>query len=86
VVATRVGGVPRYVTEGENGLLADSGDVDGFARAIRELLDQPERARAMGLAGRRRVLERHSWRKSAEKLLALYERLLAAGAQAGLSR
>ena len=34
VVATRVGGVPRYVTEGENGLLAAAGDADGFARAI----------------------------------------------------
>ncbi|MGE3272006.1 MAG: glycosyltransferase family 4 protein [Chloroflexota bacterium] len=77
VVATRVGGVPRYVTEGENGLLADSGDADGFARAIVDLLDQPERAHEMGLAGRRRVLERHSWRKSAEKLMALYEQLLA---------
>ena len=78
VVATRVGGVPRYVTEGENGLLAEGGDADGFSRAILELLDQPDRAREMGLAGRRRVLERHSWRKSAEKLVALYDRLLAA--------
>lgn len=76
VVATRVGGVPRYVTEGENGLLADGGDVQGFARTIDELLNQPERARDMGQAGRRRILERHSWRKSAEKLLALYETLL----------
>src|SRR4051794_18889348 len=82
VVATRVGGVPRYVTEGENGLLADGGDADGFARAILDLLDQPERARAMGLAGRQRILERHSWRKSAEKLLALYEQLMATGARA----
>jgi glycosyltransferase involved in cell wall biosynthesis len=78
VVATRVGGVPRYVTEGENGLMADGGDADGFARAILELLDRPDRAREMGLAGRRRVLKRHSWRKSAEKLVALYDRLLAA--------
>jgi glycosyltransferase involved in cell wall biosynthesis len=75
-VATRVGGVPRYVTEGENGLLADGGDADGFARATLELLDQPERARAMGLAGRLRILDRHSWRKSAEKLVTLYDRLL----------
>ena len=44
VVATRVGGVPRYVTEGENGLLADGGDADGFARAI---------LRAAGAAGAR---------------------------------
>jgi len=77
VVATRVGGVPRYVTDCENGLLAESGDADGFAEAILRLLDEPELARRMGLAGRRRVVERHSWRKSAERLLALYERLLA---------
>jgi glycosyltransferase involved in cell wall biosynthesis len=83
VVATRVGGVPRYVTEGENGLLADGGDAPGFARAILELLGNPERSRAMGLAGRARILERHSWRKSAEKLVALYDRLLAAPARTG---
>jgi glycosyltransferase involved in cell wall biosynthesis len=83
VVATRVGGVPRYVTEGENGLLADGGDADGFARAILELLDQPARAREMGRSGRQRILERHSWRKSAEKLLGLYDRLLSAGVRAG---
>jgi glycosyltransferase involved in cell wall biosynthesis len=88
VVATRVGGVPRYVTEGENGLLAAcpeerrGGDPDGFAGAILELLAQPERAAEMGRAGRRRVLERHSWRKSAEKLLRLYDRLLSSGARA----
>jgi glycosyltransferase involved in cell wall biosynthesis len=80
VVATRVGGVPRYVTEGENGLLADGNDAPGFAQAILELLDHPERARAMGEAGRTRILARHSWRKSAEKLVALYDRLLAAPA------
>jgi glycosyltransferase involved in cell wall biosynthesis len=77
VVATRVGGVPRYVTDGENGLLADTGDAPGFARAILDLIAQPERAASMGRAGRQRVLERHSWRKSAEKLVALYDRLLA---------
>jgi glycosyltransferase involved in cell wall biosynthesis len=83
VVATRVGGVPRYVTEGENGLLTDGGDASGLARAILELLGNPERSREMGLAGRRRILERHSWRKSAEKLVALYDRLLASPAQTG---
>jgi len=76
VVATRVGGVPRYVTEGENGMLTETGDSASFARAILALIAQPERAAAMGRAGRQRVLERHSWRKSAEKLLALYDRLL----------
>ena len=86
VVATRVGGVPRYVTEGENGLLAESGDANGFAEAIVTLLGQPDRAREMGQAGRRRVLERHSWRKSAETLLRLYERLLTADSPVGRVR
>jgi len=80
VVATRVGGVPRYVHDGENGLLVDPDDVVGFARAIVRLLDRPDLRRDMGQAGRRRVLDRHSWRKSAEKLLTLYESLLAARA------
>jgi glycosyltransferase involved in cell wall biosynthesis len=76
VVATSVGGVPRYVTAGENGLLAASGDDRGFADAILRLLDDPTLARTMGRAGRQRVVERHSWRKSAEKLLDLYRQLL----------
>jgi glycosyltransferase involved in cell wall biosynthesis len=83
VVATRVGGVPRYVADGENGLLADGGDAEGFARAILRLLADPDERRRMGAAGRRRVAERHDWRTSAEKLLALYRSLLADRAPAG---
>jgi glycosyltransferase involved in cell wall biosynthesis len=82
VVATRVGGVPRYVTDGGNGLLAEPGDAEGFARATLRLLSDPALRREMGEDGRRRVLARHSWRRSAEKLLALYETLLAAPARA----
>ena len=76
VVATRVGGVPRYVTHGENGLLVEPDDVRGFAAATLRLLENPELRRRMGRAGRRRVVERHSWRRSAEKLLSLYESLV----------
>jgi glycosyltransferase involved in cell wall biosynthesis len=76
VVATRVGGVPRYVTDEENGLLAESGDARHFAEVVVRLMNEPARARAMGERGRHRVVERHSWRRSAEKLLDLYQRLL----------
>jgi glycosyltransferase involved in cell wall biosynthesis len=37
VVATRVGGVPDLVADGETGLLAEPGDASGLARAIRTL-------------------------------------------------
>ena len=78
VVATRVGGVPRYLADGENGRLVEPDDAIGFARATLDLLADPALRRAMGRAGRRRVVERHSWRRSAEKLLRLYESLLGA--------
>ncbi len=82
VVATKVGGVPRYVDHGLNGLLVEDGDADGFARAILDLLDDPSARARMGRAGRRRILERHHWRHSAEKLLDIYRSLVEAPASA----
>jgi glycosyltransferase involved in cell wall biosynthesis len=46
VVATRVGGVPEVVVDGENGLLVEHGDAAGFGAALRKLLDdEPLRRR-----------------------------------------
>jgi glycosyltransferase involved in cell wall biosynthesis len=39
VVATRVGGVPEIVTDGENGLLVEPGDAQAFGAALRRILD-----------------------------------------------
>lgn len=52
VLATRIRGVVELVRDGETGWLTEVGDVDALAAAIRELVDDPERARAMGRAGR----------------------------------
>jgi len=57
VVATRVGGIPELVEEGRTGLLVEPGDDEDLAGAIAELVDHPERARAMGVRGRVRVTE-----------------------------
>jgi glycosyltransferase involved in cell wall biosynthesis len=58
VVATAVGGTPELVVDGETGILVEPGDVDALAAALRAVLDDPQRARAMGEAGYRRLLER----------------------------
>jgi len=55
VVAMRVGGVPDLVEEGITGHLVSPGDAAGLAHALRALLNDPERRRGMGLAGRKRV-------------------------------
>ncbi len=55
VVATRVGGIPEVVEDGVTGYLVEPGDVEGLARRIQELIDNPEQRRRMGEAGRLRV-------------------------------
>ncbi len=55
-VATRVGGVPSVVVDGETGVLVPHGDPAALARAILELLADPDRRREMGRAARARAL------------------------------
>ncbi len=57
VAATSVGVIPELVVQGETGVLAAPGEVDGLARAVLELLDDPRRAAAMGESGRARARE-----------------------------
>ena len=55
VVATSVGGVPEAVEDGKTGLLVPAMDERALAGAVKKLLANPDAARDMGLAGRRRV-------------------------------
>jgi glycosyltransferase involved in cell wall biosynthesis len=54
VVATAVGGVPDVLDDGVQGLLVPRRDPEALARAIAELLSDPQRATAMGAHGRER--------------------------------
>jgi glycosyltransferase involved in cell wall biosynthesis len=78
VVATRVGGNPELVRDGDNGLLVPAGDVGALAAALRTLLSAPAEAREMGLRGRRRVESDLSMERMAQGHGALYRRALGA--------
>lgn len=52
VIATRVGGIPEIVEDGETGLLVDYGDPAGLGAAVCGLLGDPDRVRRMGDAAR----------------------------------
>jgi glycosyltransferase involved in cell wall biosynthesis len=77
LVVSRAGAIPEVV--GEDGLCADlvtPGDVGELAAALEALLDDPERRHRMGAAGRRRALEKFSWRAVAEATAAAYQRAI----------
>jgi alpha-maltose-1-phosphate synthase len=78
VVASRVGGIPEVVDDGRTGLLVPPGDPAALAAALNELLAAPERATAMGLAGRARAVEHFGWGAIAEQTITLYTDVLAA--------
>jgi trehalose synthase len=59
VVGARVGGIQDQIVDGESGVLVDDPhDLEGFGRAIRSLVEDPERAAILGRAARQRVMER----------------------------
>ena len=86
VVATATGGIPEVVVPGETGRLVpieQAADGTGtpldpdryvadFAAALTEVLADPDRAAAMGRAGRQRAIESFSWNAIAERTVGIY--------------
>lgn len=82
VVASRVGGIPDVVVEGETGLLVDYTAEDeaafhtGLVEAVNGLLADPARTRAMGLAGRDRAVTHYGWDAIAARTVELYRSVI----------
>lgn len=71
VVAGRSGGAPETVRDGETGSVVDGTDVAAIATAVGDLLADPQRAAAMGAAGRRWTLDHWQWPTRAARLATL---------------
>jgi len=81
VVASRVGGIPEVVADGETGLLVSVEDdfEARLARALDSLLADPQAARRMGEAGRERAVREFGWDAVARRTVQLYEEILKQG-------
>jgi starch synthase len=91
VVATRTGGIPEVVQHGETGILVDIEQhddgtgkpihpekfVNDLSNAITQMFSDLDKAKVMGLAGRKRVEENFTWEKIAAQTLEVYKSVLA---------
>jgi len=76
VVTVDLPALRRIVRPGIEGLLYPEGDASALAAALAELLDSPERARALGRSARERVVEKFSWRGHCVALDAILRQLV----------
>jgi starch synthase len=79
VVASRTGGIPEVVADGETGVLVEVDDdfEAGLARALDAVIGDPAAGRRMGEAGRERAVAEFGWDAVARRTVRLYEDVLA---------
>jgi glycosyltransferase involved in cell wall biosynthesis len=77
VICSRTIGQVDVIEEGKTGLFVPPRDPDALRTAIQELWDHPERAEAMGRAGRKRIEERHSLEQFVESVRDAVEQVVA---------
>jgi len=69
IVATRVGGIPEIISDGETGILVERENPLALSKAIVKLIEAPEKRKKMAESGYQRVLAQFN----AEKMAELYE-------------
>ena len=76
VIATTAGALPEIVSDGENGILFDPGDVPALASAIKRLLEDNDLRLSMGHASRRIAEDKFNWEQAARQTLDVYKEVL----------
>lgn len=72
VIASNAGALPELVSNGENGILIQPGNVQELVNAIKHLINNKELRQTMGSMGRQIAQEKFSWRQAAEQTLDVY--------------
>jgi len=72
VVASRIGGIPSFVTHEQDGLLCEPNNTAAYVAALRAVHDQPAFARALAERGAANARTRYDWRIVTDALLDVY--------------
>jgi len=76
IVASDVGGVAEVITHGQSGMLVKENDVEGFAQTVIGLLENRDRARALGQAARMRIENELSTETAVRSVENLYREMM----------
>jgi glycosyltransferase involved in cell wall biosynthesis len=76
VIATRIGGIPEVVNDGESGYLSDVGDTAKMAEDALRLLEDDEMRRIFGARGRELAVQRYATEIIIPQYIAFYEKVL----------
>ncbi|MFN2502486.1 MAG: N-acetyl-alpha-D-glucosaminyl L-malate synthase BshA [Pyrinomonadaceae bacterium] len=76
VIATRIGGIPEVVNDGESGFLSDVADVEKMSADTLLLLQNEELRRTFGEKGRDLAVQRYSTCKIIPQYIAFYESIV----------
>jgi glycosyltransferase involved in cell wall biosynthesis len=76
VIATRIGGIPEVVYEGETGYLSDIGDIEKMSADTLRLLGDEDLRRAFGEKGRELAIQRYGSDKIIPQYISFYEQIV----------
>jgi glycosyltransferase involved in cell wall biosynthesis len=77
VIASRIGGIPEIIIDGETGILIDPENPEALADAIMTLAGDFKMRHRMGTAGRKYVSRKFQWDECLRQMLHIYDKLLA---------
>ena len=76
VIATRTGGTPELIDDGENGLLVPVGDAKALAMSIAKMCVDSAMIKTMGMRGYEKVKVQFNWTRTVEEYLSVYDDVL----------
>jgi glycosyltransferase involved in cell wall biosynthesis len=76
VISTKVGGIPEFLVDNENGFVIDPGDSTQLTQRLLALLQDAKLAKEMGDRGRKLIEEKFDWRIITGQVIDLYHKLL----------
>jgi glycosyltransferase involved in cell wall biosynthesis len=76
VIASKIGGIPEVISDGEDGILLEPGNVEDLVQAVASMSSNRSRCEIMGRAGRKNLIHKFSRESHYQKLMQVYAKVL----------